>query len=162
MIELEKLNGFTRNHGALRTGKGLVSGVIALTRWPFCACWGVLAFTPQYLTTPEAAQGYDVNVIRTIMLAAMAIAGVSRWSTSCSTAPGGWQRSPSPWWRLAALCWAAGHKVEVGTTSGCTPCIGLDWFILDLLRQLARLHQQVKAVGTHRRRVARVRAPSRP
>ena len=31
MIELEKLNEFTESHGALRTGKGLVSGVIALT-----------------------------------------------------------------------------------------------------------------------------------
>ena len=31
MIELEKLNEFTESRGALRTGKGLVSGVIALT-----------------------------------------------------------------------------------------------------------------------------------
>ena len=75
MIELEKLNEFTESHGALRTGKGLVSGVIALTLAILCLL-GVLAFHfPQYLTTPELRKSYDVNVIRTIMLAAMAIAG---------------------------------------------------------------------------------------
>lgn len=104
MIELEKLNEFTESHGALRTGKGLVSGVIALTLAILCLL-GVLAFHfPQYLTTPELRKSYDVNVIRTIMLAAMAAAGVSRWSTSCSTAPDGWQRSPSPWWPWQP-CW---------------------------------------------------------
>ena len=36
MIELEKLNEFTESHGALRTGKGLVSGVIALTLAILC------------------------------------------------------------------------------------------------------------------------------
>ncbi len=59
----------------MRTGKGLVSGVIALTLAILCLL-GVLAFHfPQYLTTPELRKSYDVNVIRTIMLAAMAIAG---------------------------------------------------------------------------------------
>ena len=75
MIEIEKLNEFTESHGALRTGKGLVSGVIALTLAILCLL-GVLAFHfPQYLTTPELRKSYDVNIIRTIMLAAMAIAG---------------------------------------------------------------------------------------
>ena len=56
-------------------GQGLVSGVIALTLAILCLL-GVLAFHfPQYLTTPELRKSYDVNVIRTIMLAAMAIAG---------------------------------------------------------------------------------------
>ena len=51
MIELEKLNEFTESHGALRTGKGLVSGVIALTLAILCLL-GVLAFHfPEYLTT---------------------------------------------------------------------------------------------------------------
>ena len=53
MIELEKLNEFTESHGALRTGKGLVSGVIALTLAILCFL-GVLAFHfPEYLTTPQ-------------------------------------------------------------------------------------------------------------
>ena len=53
MIELEKLNEFTESHGALRTGKGLVSGVIALTLAILCFL-GVLAFHfPEFLTTPQ-------------------------------------------------------------------------------------------------------------
>ena len=56
MIELEKLNEFTESHGALRTGKGLVSGVIALTLAILCLL-GVLAFHfPQYLTRPNCAR----------------------------------------------------------------------------------------------------------
>ena len=72
MIELEKLNEFTESHGALRTGKGLVSGVIALTLAILCFL-GVLAFHfPEYLTTPQLRKSYDVTVIRNIMLVAMA------------------------------------------------------------------------------------------
>ena len=128
MIEL-KTQRIHRKPRRIAHGQGLVSGVIALTLAILCLL-GVLAFHfPQYLTTPELRKSYDVNVIRTIMLAAMAAAGVSRWSTSCSTAPGGWQRSPSPWWRLAALL--GGHKVEVDPNfPDHTPYIGLDWFIL--------------------------------
>lgn len=72
MINLDKLNEFTESRGALRTGKGLVSGVIALTLAVLC----LLAFHfLQYLTMPQLRKSYDVSVIRTIMLVAMAIAG---------------------------------------------------------------------------------------
>ena len=104
MIELEKLNEFTESHGALRMGKGLVSGVIALTLAILCLL-GVLAFHfPQYLTTPELRKSYDVNVIRTIMLAAMAAAGGISLVNILFNRPGGWQRSPSPWWPWQP-CW---------------------------------------------------------
>jgi len=132
MIELEKLNEFTESHGALRTGKGLVSGVIALTLAILCLL-GVLAFHfPQYLTTPELRKSYDVNVIRTIMLAAMAIAGGislvnilfnrARWLATFAFA------------MVALAALLGGHKVEVDPNfPDHTPYIGLDWFILDLL-----------------------------
>ena len=59
MIELEKFNEFTESHGALRTGKGLVSGVIALTLAILCFL-GVLAFHfPEYLTTPQLRKSYE-------------------------------------------------------------------------------------------------------
>lgn len=75
MLEIDKLNDFTESHGALRPGRGLVSGVIALTLAILCFL-GVLAFHfPEYLTTPQLRKSYDVSVIRTIMLVAMAVAG---------------------------------------------------------------------------------------
>ena len=50
---LKKLNHFTESHGALRPGRGLITGVIALTLAILCFL-GVMAFHfPQYLTTPE-------------------------------------------------------------------------------------------------------------
>ena len=53
MLEIDKLNEFTESHGALRRGRGLVSGVIALTLAVLCFL-GVLAFHfPEYLTTPQ-------------------------------------------------------------------------------------------------------------
>lgn len=45
---LDKLNELTASHGELRTGRGLVSGVIALSLAILCML-GVLAFHfPQY------------------------------------------------------------------------------------------------------------------
>ena len=111
MIELEKLNEFTESHGALRTGKGLVSGVIALTLAILCFL-GVLAFHfPEYLTTPQLRKSYDVTVIRNIMLVAMAIAGGislvnivfnrARWLATFAFAI------------VAITALLGGHKVEV-------------------------------------------------
>lgn len=109
-----------------------MSGVIALTLAILCLL-GVLAFHfPQYLTTPELRKSYDVNVIRTIMLAAMAIAGGislvnilfnrARWLATFAFA------------MVALAALLGGHKVEVDPNfPDHTPYIGLDWFILDLL-----------------------------
>ena len=131
MIELEKLNEFTESHGALRMGKGLVSGVIALTLAILCLL-GVLAFHfPQYLTTPELRKSYDVNVIRTIMLAAMAAAGGislvnilfnrARWLATFAFA------------MVALAALLGGHTVEVDPNfPDHTPYNGPDWVILDL------------------------------
>ena len=59
---LEKLNELTESHGELRRGKGLMSGVIALSLGVLCFL-GVLAFHfPEYLTTPELRKSYNVDV----------------------------------------------------------------------------------------------------
>ena len=129
---LEKLNDFTESHGELRQGKGLITGVIALTLG--CLCFlGVLAFHfPQYLTTPELRKSYDVSVLRNVMLVAMVIAGGmslanivlnrSRWLSSFAFG------------LVALTAILGGHKVEVDPNfPSNTPYIGLDWFILDLL-----------------------------
>ena len=61
--------------GTLRTGSGLVSGVVALALATLCAL-AVLAFHfPQYLTTPELRAAYDVDLLRQILLAALVVSG---------------------------------------------------------------------------------------
>lgn len=132
MLEIDKLNEFTESHGALRRGRGLVSGVISLTLAILCFL-GVLAFHfPEYLTTPQLRKSYDVTVIRNIMLGAMAVAGGislvnilfnrSRWLSTFAFA------------LVALTAILGGHKVEVNPNfPDDTLYIGLDWFILDLL-----------------------------
>src|SRR5688572_1871929 len=75
MLEIDKLNQLTESHGELKTGHGLVSGVIALTLAILCFL-GVLAFHfPEYLTTPQLRKSYDVAVLRQVMYWAMVLAG---------------------------------------------------------------------------------------
>ncbi len=128
---LEKLNQLTEGHGALKPGHGLISGVIALCLGILCFL-GVLAFHfPQYLTTPQLRQSYNVDVIRTVMLVALAIAGGislvniifgrARWLSAAAFS------------LVVLTAFLGGHKVPVNDFADNTPYIGLDWFILDLL-----------------------------
>ncbi len=128
---LKKLNELSASHGALEPGRGMVSGVIALSL--SCLCFlGVLAFHfPEYLTTPQLRQSYNVDVIRLVMLAAMVLAGaISLFNII---------RGRVRWLSAAAFVVVAltlalgGHKVPVNDFADHTPYIGLDWFILDLL-----------------------------
>ena len=67
MKQLEKLNRLTESHGALRPGKGMISGVIALSLAILCFL-GVLAFHfPEYLTTPQLRKSYNVDVMRLLL-----------------------------------------------------------------------------------------------
>ena len=76
MDELEKLNQLTASHGELRRGKGLISGVIALSLAILCFL-GVLAFHfPEYLTTPQLRRNYDVETMRQLLYWSMVIAGI--------------------------------------------------------------------------------------
>ncbi len=128
---LGKLNELTESHGALRPGRGLISGVIALSLGILCFL-GVLAFHfPQYLTTPQLRQSYDVDIIRMLMFAALVLAGGmslvnilfnrSRWLSGAA------------FLLVAGTALLGGHKVPVNNFADNTPYIGLDWFILDLL-----------------------------
>jgi sterol desaturase/sphingolipid hydroxylase (fatty acid hydroxylase superfamily) len=128
---IDKLNQLTESHGALRTGKGLVSGVIALSLAILCFL-GVLAFHfPEYLTTPQLRRAYDVELLRKVMMVSLVLAGAlalfnivmgrRRWLATAAFA-------------LVALTAAlGGHTVPVNDFPDGTPYIGLDWFILDLL-----------------------------
>ena len=128
---IEKLNELTESHGALKPGHGLVSGVIALSLAILCFL-GVLAFHfPEYLTTPQLRKSYNVDVIRVIMLAALAISGgISLVNVIFGRAR--WL-SAFAFLLVALTLLLGGHKVPVNDFADNTPYIGLDWFILDLL-----------------------------
>lgn len=131
MKELDKLNQLTESHGALRPGKGLITGVIALSLAILCFL-GVLAFHfPEYLTTPQLRKSYNVDVLRQVMFWAMVVAGALSLINVIS--------GRARWLALAAFVLIGltlalgGHKVPVNDFADDTPYIGLDWFILDLL-----------------------------
>jgi sterol desaturase/sphingolipid hydroxylase (fatty acid hydroxylase superfamily) len=131
VLELDKLQQLTASHGELQRGRGMLSGVIALTLAVLCFL-GVVAFHfPEYLTTPQLRKSYDVEVIRRIMLGALVISGSlslfnilrgrTRWLSTIS------------FLIIGATLLLGGHKVPVNDFPDNTPYIGLDWFILDLL-----------------------------
>jgi len=129
---LHKLNRLTESHGALQPGKGMVSGVIALSLAILCFL-GVLAFHfPEYLTTPQLRKSYDVALLRQLMYWSMVIAGAIALFNIV--------RGRVRWLSLASFVllgltmFLGAHKVEVDPNfPDNTPYIGLDWFILDLL-----------------------------
>ena len=129
---LEKLNELTESHGALKRGNGLISGVIALSLGILCFL-GVLAFHfPQYLTTPQLRQSYNVDMIRTIMFTALVIAGgISLVNVIFNRAR--WLATFA-FLLVALTAVLGGSKVDVDPNfPDGTLYIGLDWFILDLL-----------------------------
>ena len=95
---LEKLSRLIRSSGSLRPGSGLVSGVLGLAL-AVLSLLAVLAFHfPEYLTTPELRQRYDVALLRRVLLGALLVAGSlavfnmilsrARWlGAAVSTAP---------------------------------------------------------------------------
>jgi sterol desaturase/sphingolipid hydroxylase (fatty acid hydroxylase superfamily) len=129
---LDKLNQLTESHGELRSGRGLVSGVIALSLAILCFL-GALAFHfPEYLTTPQLRKSYNVDVLRQVMYWSLVLAGAlalfnvvrgrARWL------------SAGAFVLLALTLLLGAHQVEVDPNfPDNTPYIGLDWFILDLL-----------------------------
>ena len=111
MLDIDKLNELAESHGELQRGRGMVTGVIALSLAVLCFL-GVLAFHfPQYLTTPELRKSYDVDVMRWVLLTAMVVSGGlalvniifnrTRWLSSFA------------FLLVAAAALLGGHKVDV-------------------------------------------------
>ena len=129
---LSKLIRLLRSNGALRAGSGLVSGVLGLTL-SLLSLLAVLAFHfPEYLTTPELRQRYDVALLRWVLLGALLVAGSlavfnmildrSRWLAA------------STFTLVLLAAGLGGHAVPVDPNfPDHTPYIGLDWLVLDLL-----------------------------
>lgn len=128
---LEKLSRLTDSHGSLRSGHGLITGIVALTLGIACFL-GVLAFHfPQYLTTPELRKSYDVALLREVLYWAMVAGGaVALFNVVLGRAR--WL-STSAFALIVLAALMGGHKVPVNDFADHTPYVGLDWFILDLL-----------------------------
>jgi hypothetical protein len=61
---LEKMSRLAKGHGALTPGRGMASGVLALTL-AVLALLGVIGFHfPAYTSTPELRAQYDVETLR--------------------------------------------------------------------------------------------------
>ena len=75
MEPIDKLHRLTTSHGALKPGKGMVTGVVAFGLALLCFL-GVLAFHfPQYLTTPELRKAYNVDAMRLLLFWSLVVAG---------------------------------------------------------------------------------------
>lgn len=118
-------------HGDLATGRGIVSGIVALALGVLSVL-AVLAFRfPAYLSTPELRAKYDVGTLRYVLFGSMVLAGalavrniVFGRSRRLSAAAFGW---------LVLAQLLGGPAVQVGEIKQNTPYVGLDFFVLDLL-----------------------------
>jgi sterol desaturase/sphingolipid hydroxylase (fatty acid hydroxylase superfamily) len=131
MDPLSKLNQLSTSHGELRSGKGMVTGVIALILAVLCFL-GVLVFHfPEYLSTPQLRKQYSVDFMRQLLYWSMVLAG----GLSLFNVVRGRARWLALWTfvLIAASALLGGHKVPVNDFPDNTPYIGLDWFVLDLL-----------------------------
>ena len=131
MDPVSKLNQLSASHGELRSGKGMVSGVIALIL-AVLVFLGVLVFHfPEYLSTPQLRKQYNVDLMRQLLYWSMVLAG----GLSLFNVVGGRARWLALWTfaLIAASALLGGHKVPVNDFPDNTPYIGLDWFVLDLL-----------------------------
>jgi sterol desaturase/sphingolipid hydroxylase (fatty acid hydroxylase superfamily) len=129
---LEKLNQLSESHGELKAGRGMVSGVIALSLAILCFL-GVLAFHwPEYLTTPQLRKSYNVDILRQVMYWSLVLSGgIALFNIVFGRVR--WL-SASAFVLIGLTLLLGAHKVEVDPNfPDNTPYIGLDWFILDLL-----------------------------
>lgn len=128
---LNKLRNLTASTGTLQVGTGLVSGVIALALGVLCLL-AMLAFHfPQYLTTPQLRQSYDVAVLRQMLFWSMVLSGSlalantllnrARWVSGAAFAC------------VTTAALLGGHKVPVQDFAQQQVYVGLDWLVLDLL-----------------------------
>ncbi|MCS6205368.1 sterol desaturase family protein [Shewanella baltica] len=121
--------GFKDGH--FQIGEGSISGTIACML-AILSFLGVLAFHfPEYLTTPELRQSYNVDVIRSLIFVALVVSGSLGLLNFIRNKN---KRFGFVAWVFVSLAIAfGGHQVEVEPFANHKVSLGLDWFILDLL-----------------------------
>lgn len=145
---IDRLDQLYRQHGPLPPGIGKVSGVIAYSLAILCLL-GVIAFHfPEYLSTPELRKNYSVDVLRGVMLAAMIVSG----GIALANVVLGRYRWLNLFTVAIILLTAAlgGPFVPIGSFPVGTAYIGLDWFILDLLKSMVIFILLEKLLPMHR------------
>lgn len=127
----ESLRELVGAHGELRSGSGLLSGVVAISL-AVLALLGVIGFHfPAYTSTPELRHLYDVTTLRYLMFGGMVISG----AIALVNAVLGRRRwlAASTLGLLAVALALGGPNTPIEDFPDETPYIGLDFFILDLL-----------------------------
>ncbi len=129
---LDKLNQLSESHGEIKAGRGMASGVIALTLACLCLLGAIAFHFPEYLTTPQLRKSYNVDVMRQLLYWSLVIAGgVALFNMVFGRVR--WL-SAGTFMLIGLTLFLGAHKVEVDPNfPDNTPYIGLDWFILDLL-----------------------------
>ena len=120
-----------RSVGSLTPGQGMISGILALILATLCFLGAIAFHFPEYLTTPELRQRYDVTSIRQLMFWSMVLSGGlavlnlvlmrSLWLASWTVG------------LLAVTALLGGHNIPVGEFPADAPYLGLDWLVLGLL-----------------------------
>ena len=121
------------SHRAMLPGQGKISGAISLLLGAGSVL-GVLCFHfPEYLTTAEFREVYDVDLIRQVLMVSMyAALGFGIFSfirTKGARKAGG----------IGVACTVVaflmgGYQVPVGPVEQVGPSVGVDWMLLDLLK----------------------------
>lgn len=131
MSLLKNLKNLLGSSGSLAKGQGLIGGVLSFSLAVLCLL-GALAFHfPEYLTTPELRQRYDVEDLRQLMFWAMLLSGalaVVNMVLMRSLWLGAWSLS-----LLLITVLLGGHNIPVGEFASDKPYLGLDWLVLGLL-----------------------------
>jgi sterol desaturase/sphingolipid hydroxylase (fatty acid hydroxylase superfamily) len=122
----------------LKFGEGIISGIVALVLSIMCLL-GVFAFYfPEYLTTPDLRQTYEVGFIRDLMFVALITAGTLATFNIVRGAhhPGFLSRKYlglSAWVLIVVTLLLGANTIKIEEFSEHKFYLGLDWLILDLL-----------------------------
>jgi len=128
---INKLRELLKSAGELVPGQGMISGILALALASLCFLGAIAFHFPEYLTTPELRQRYDVAALRQLMFWAMVLSGAlailnlvlmrSLWLAAWAVL------------LLFVTLLLGAHNIPVAEFPGDAPYLGLDWLVLGLL-----------------------------
>ena len=136
--EIRKGVDLALSHGSLKSGKGFVSGLIALFLANFCMLGVLMLQFPTYLTTPKVRDYLSLDIMRTALFCFMVVCGTIALSNVLLNR----SRRLNAWALLWLTCAVIGSSLgsslsghgwlPVQTISTHVPYLGIDWLIFDL------------------------------